>query len=176
MNWENVNLKPWEVLLLLTMLGGVTFMFWVWIANGARFAIGLLIWEVEAYGVARVLVSTMAGGTQHEFYCRIGTPYSNVLFTGSFFSWNGWILMSCYWPHVCVDVAFVLPIRFTIFRCHLLQEAPCGDFVTHFFCHLCAICQEYREICERSGDSNPPDLNLVAVTAPPAQTMESAST
>ncbi|PSS01707.1 Protein PLANT CADMIUM RESISTANCE like [Actinidia chinensis var. chinensis] len=57
-----------------------------------------------------------------------------------------------------------------------LQEAPCGDFVTHFFCHLCAICQEYREIHERSGHSNPPDLNLGVVTAPPVQTMESSST
>uniref|UniRef100_A0A5B7BMA3 Protein PLANT CADMIUM RESISTANCE 10 n=1 Tax=Davidia involucrata TaxID=16924 RepID=A0A5B7BMA3_DAVIN len=56
-----------------------------------------------------------------------------------------------------------------------LPEAPCGDFVTHFFCHLCAICQEYREISERSGSSGPPDLNMVAVTAPPVQTMESAS-
>ncbi|CAL5422921.1 unnamed protein product [Camellia sinensis] len=57
-----------------------------------------------------------------------------------------------------------------------LQEAPCGDFVTHFFCHLCAVCQEYREIHERSGDSGSPDLSLVAVKAPPVQTMELAST
>ncbi|XP_042940092.1 protein PLANT CADMIUM RESISTANCE 10 isoform X1 [Carya illinoinensis] len=56
-----------------------------------------------------------------------------------------------------------------------LREAPCGDFVTHFFCHLCAICQEYREIHERSGDFGSPDLSLAVVTAPPAQTMESAS-
>ncbi|KAF7846682.1 hypothetical protein BT93_L3917 [Corymbia citriodora subsp. variegata] len=54
-----------------------------------------------------------------------------------------------------------------------MQEAPCGDFVTHFFCHLCAICQEYREIRERSGDVNPPDLTLAVVTAPPVQTMDS---
>lgn len=57
-----------------------------------------------------------------------------------------------------------------------LQEAPCGDFVTHFFCHLCAVCQEYREIRERSGSSYSPDLTLVEVTAPPVQTMEPAST
>lgn len=56
-----------------------------------------------------------------------------------------------------------------------MQEAPCGDFVTHFFCHLCAICQEYREIRERSRDSNPPSLDLVEVTAPAVQIMESAS-
>ncbi|KAB2085846.1 hypothetical protein ES319_A05G425700v1 [Gossypium barbadense] len=45
-----------------------------------------------------------------------------------------------------------------------LQEAPCGDFATHFFCHLCAICQEYREIRERAEDPKPPDLNLAVVT------------
>lgn len=54
-----------------------------------------------------------------------------------------------------------------------LQEAPCGDLVTHCFCHLCAICQEYREIRDRS-DSNASDLNLAVVTAPSVQTMESA--
>ncbi|XP_057949345.1 protein PLANT CADMIUM RESISTANCE 10 isoform X3 [Malania oleifera] len=54
-----------------------------------------------------------------------------------------------------------------------LPEAPCGDFVTHFFCHLCAICQEYREIQERSSNSSPPDLRLAAVTAPPVQMMDS---
>ncbi|KAK3017519.1 hypothetical protein RJ639_007456 [Escallonia herrerae] len=50
-----------------------------------------------------------------------------------------------------------------------------GDFQSHFFCHLCATCQEYREIRERSGDCDPPDLSLVEVTAPPVRTMESAS-
>ncbi|KAF7022297.1 hypothetical protein CFC21_035094 [Triticum aestivum] len=50
-----------------------------------------------------------------------------------------------------------------------LQEAPCGDLTTHLFCHLCAICQEYREIRERtdSGTSSAPD-----VTPPPVQTMD----
>ncbi|GAB4838316.1 Protein PLANT CADMIUM RESISTANCE 10, variant 2 [Ancistrocladus abbreviatus] len=56
-----------------------------------------------------------------------------------------------------------------------LQEAPCGDFVTHFCCHLCAVCQEYREICERSGDPSNPDIKLAVVTAPAVQKMESAS-
>ncbi|XP_048333967.1 protein PLANT CADMIUM RESISTANCE 10 isoform X2 [Ziziphus jujuba] len=56
-----------------------------------------------------------------------------------------------------------------------LPEAPCGDFATHFFCHLCAICQEYREIRERSGDSNASDLDFAAVVAAPQiQTMESS--
>lgn len=53
-----------------------------------------------------------------------------------------------------------------------LPEAPCGDFVTHLFCHQCALCQEYREICERSGDPNFADIKLPVVTAPPVQKME----
>ncbi|KDP30018.1 hypothetical protein JCGZ_18590 [Jatropha curcas] len=56
-----------------------------------------------------------------------------------------------------------------------LQEAPCSDFFTHFFCHLCANCQEYREIRERTCDSNPADLKLPVVTAPPVQTMDSGT-
>lgn len=55
-----------------------------------------------------------------------------------------------------------------------LQEAPCGDLVTHIFCHLCAICQEYREIRERSGNFSSSDLEVSVVTAPPVQVMESA--
>ncbi|CAH8371557.1 unnamed protein product [Eruca vesicaria subsp. sativa] len=56
-----------------------------------------------------------------------------------------------------------------------LEEAPCGDFVTHFFCHLCAICQEYREVRERSSGSNPPDMKMAITNAPLAQTMESTN-
>lgn len=56
-----------------------------------------------------------------------------------------------------------------------LQEAPCGDFVTHFFCHLCAICQEYREIRERSSGSSPTDMKMAVTDAPIAQTMEPAN-
>uniref|UniRef100_A0A0C9RFS9 TSA: Wollemia nobilis Ref_Wollemi_Transcript_29843_741 transcribed RNA sequence n=1 Tax=Wollemia nobilis TaxID=56998 RepID=A0A0C9RFS9_9CONI len=48
-----------------------------------------------------------------------------------------------------------------------LEEAPCGDFVTHLFCHMCAICQEYREIRDRSDG-----FNLSVLTAPSVQTME----
>lgn len=53
---------------------------------------------------------------------------------------------------------------------HKLQEAPCGDLTTHLFCHPCAICQEYREIRERSNDSTP-SLIWTDMTAPPIQTM-----
>ncbi|KAL0861991.1 hypothetical protein Bca101_041109 [Brassica carinata] len=54
-----------------------------------------------------------------------------------------------------------------------LEEAPCGDCATHFFCHLCAICQEYREIRERG--SNPPDMKMAITDATLTQTMESAN-
>nr|CAB3472774.1 unnamed protein product [Digitaria exilis] len=50
-----------------------------------------------------------------------------------------------------------------------LPEAPCGDLTTHLFCHLCAICQEYREIRERTGSSSSSSPN---VTPPPVQTMD----
>lgn len=50
-----------------------------------------------------------------------------------------------------------------------LPEAPCGDLTTHLFCHLCAICQEYREIRERTGSGSSPAPN---VTPPPVQTMD----
>ena len=32
----------------------------------------------------------------------------------------------------------------------VVQDAPCGDFMTHLCCHICANCQEHREIRERS--------------------------
>ncbi|XP_056692342.1 protein PLANT CADMIUM RESISTANCE 10 isoform X1 [Spinacia oleracea] len=54
------------------------------------------------------------------------------------------------------------------------KEAPCGDFATHLCCHLCALCQEYREICERSGDPNYSDPKLPVITAPPVQKMEAS--
>ncbi|XP_031475064.1 protein PLANT CADMIUM RESISTANCE 10 [Nymphaea colorata] len=56
-----------------------------------------------------------------------------------------------------------------------LQEAPCGDFVTHLCCHQCAICQEYRELRERSNGFSISNLSLPAVTAPQIQTMEPGS-
>lgn len=74
----------------------------------------------------------------------------------------------------CFVACYACGYRKTLRSKYNLQEAPCGDFVTHFFCHLCAICQEYREIRERSGASNSPNLNVAEVTAPPRQTMESA--
>ncbi|KZV48788.1 protein plant CADMIUM RESISTANCE 10 [Dorcoceras hygrometricum] len=74
----------------------------------------------------------------------------------------------------CFVACYACGYRRTLRTKYNLQEAPCGDFVTHFFCHLCAICQEYREIQERSGSANPPSL-MVEVTAPTLQKMESVS-
>ncbi|KAL2464476.1 Protein PLANT CADMIUM RESISTANCE 10 [Forsythia ovata] len=76
----------------------------------------------------------------------------------------------------CFVACYACGYRRTLRSKYNLQEAPCGDLFTHFCCHLCAICQEYREIHERSGNLNSSDLNLVEVTPPPIQTMESAST
>ncbi|OWM78857.1 protein PLANT CADMIUM RESISTANCE 10 [Punica granatum] len=73
----------------------------------------------------------------------------------------------------CFVACYACGYRRTLRSKYNLEEAPCGDFVTHFFCHLCALCQEYREIRERAGDSNSPDLTLTVVTAPSVQTMES---
>ncbi|XP_031126139.1 protein PLANT CADMIUM RESISTANCE 10 [Ipomoea triloba] len=75
----------------------------------------------------------------------------------------------------CFVACYACGYRRTLRSKYNLQEAPCGDFVTHFFCHLCAMCQEYRELRERSGDSNSPDLNQTEVRAPQIQTMELAS-
>lgn len=47
-----------------------------------------------------------------------------------------------------------------------LEDAPCGDFLTHLCCHQCALCQEYREICDKST------RNAFSVIAPSQQTME----
>ncbi|KAM0977708.1 hypothetical protein ACFX13_014027 [Malus domestica] len=71
----------------------------------------------------------------------------------------------------CFVACYACGYRSALRTKYNLQEAPCGDFVTHFFCHLCALCQEYREIREKL-DSSPPDLSLAVVTAPPVQTME----
>ncbi|KAG8367753.1 hypothetical protein BUALT_Bualt16G0105600 [Buddleja alternifolia] len=75
----------------------------------------------------------------------------------------------------CFVACYACGYRRTLRSKYNLQEAPCGDFFTHFFCHLCAICQEYREIRDRCGDSNSPGLNLAEAKAPTVQTMESAS-
>ncbi|XP_002971358.2 protein PLANT CADMIUM RESISTANCE 10 [Selaginella moellendorffii] len=37
-----------------------------------------------------------------------------------------------------------------------LEDAPCGDFLTHLCCHPCAVCQEYREMKERGTYSGIP--------------------
>jgi len=35
---------------------------------------------------------------------------------------------------------------------NLAEKIPCGDFLVHFFCESCALCQEYRELKNRGLD------------------------
>ncbi|XP_021751187.1 cell number regulator 5-like [Chenopodium quinoa] len=72
----------------------------------------------------------------------------------------------------CLLSSYSCNYRRTLRTKYNLPEAPCGDFATHFFCHLCALCQEYREICERTGDPNYSDPKRPVITAPPVQKME----
>ncbi|KAM7256998.1 hypothetical protein ACFE04_012739 [Oxalis oulophora] len=73
----------------------------------------------------------------------------------------------------CFVACYACGYRKALREKYNLPEAPCGDFMTHCCCHLCAICQEYRELRERSDPSNP-NLDLAVVTAPQVQTMESS--
>lgn len=73
----------------------------------------------------------------------------------------------------CFVTSYACGYRRTLRLQYNLPEAPCGDFITHFCCHLCAICQEYREIRERSGGSG--SLDLIQTAVPPVQRMESSS-
>ncbi|KAJ6821785.1 cell number regulator 5 [Iris pallida] len=83
------------------------------------------------------------------------------LFTGGILSVMPGAMVACY----------ACGYRKALRTKYKLQEAPCGDLTTHLFCHLCAICQEYREIRERS-DGSVSVLKFPAITAPEAQTME----
>jgi hypothetical protein len=47
------------------------------------------------------------------------------------------------------------------------QDAPCGDLFTHLCCHMCANCQEHREMCERTTMA----IGLSLVSPPPTQRM-----
>ncbi|KAJ3686863.1 hypothetical protein LUZ61_016027 [Rhynchospora tenuis] len=48
-----------------------------------------------------------------------------------------------------------------------LPEQPCNDYCTHLCCHMCALCQENREIRHRSAQSD--SLNF---SPPEVQTMQ----
>ncbi|KAI3760704.1 hypothetical protein L1987_51103 [Smallanthus sonchifolius] len=71
----------------------------------------------------------------------------------------------------CFAACYAFGYRKALRTKYNLQEAPCGDFITHLCCHLCALCQEYREIRERSVDVRP-DAKMVEITAPEVQTMD----
>ncbi|PWA38320.1 PLAC8 family protein [Artemisia annua] len=73
----------------------------------------------------------------------------------------------------CFAACYACGYRKALRTKYNLQEAPCGDFITHLCCHMCAVCQEYREIRERSVDINT-NANIIEVTAPPVQSMDLA--
>ncbi|KAM2655382.1 hypothetical protein EV1_011027 [Malus domestica] len=56
----------------------------------------------------------------------------------------------------------------------MLEEKPCNDCCVHFFCHSCALCQEYRELENRGfnvtiGWEQNASKNPGVVTAPAVQ-------
>ncbi|CAN6550090.1 unnamed protein product [Malus baccata var. baccata] len=79
-------------------------------------------------------------------------------------------------------LAFCIPCGFCItcgFRTklreqYMLEEKPCNDCCVHFFCHSCALCQEYRELENRGfnvilGWEQNASKNPGVVTAPAVQ-------
>ncbi|KAF9587679.1 hypothetical protein IFM89_004511 [Coptis chinensis] len=75
----------------------------------------------------------------------------------------------------CFVACYACGYRRTLRSKYDLPEVPCGDLTTHLFCHMCAICQEYREIRERSIDSRQLNFKLAEVIAPPVQRMDLTS-
>ncbi|KAG6530420.1 hypothetical protein ZIOFF_012652 [Zingiber officinale] len=104
---------------------------------------------------------TLAGSCMTHFILWGLVNSLCCLFTGGLLAGVPGSMVACY----------ACGYRKTLRAKYNLQEAPCGDLPTHLFCHLCALCQEYREIRERSNGSCP-TLALSPVAAPPTQTME----
>ncbi|KAK9122531.1 hypothetical protein Sjap_012133 [Stephania japonica] len=75
----------------------------------------------------------------------------------------------------CVVAGYAYRYRRALRSKYNLPEEPCGDFTTHVCCHLCAVCQEYREIRDRSGKSVSSVAIPEEISAPPMQTMQSPS-
>ncbi|CAL9187754.1 unnamed protein product [Musa hybrid cultivar] len=106
---------------------------------------------------------TLAGSCMTHFILWGLVNSLCCLFTGGLLAAVPGSMVACY----------ACGYRKTLRAKYNLQEAPCGDLTTHLFCHLCAICQEYREIRERSSGSDPSMMSS-AVAAPAVQTMELA--
>ncbi|CAL9123186.1 unnamed protein product [Musa textilis] len=106
---------------------------------------------------------TLAGSCMTHFILWGLVNSLCCLFTGGLLAAVPGSMVACY----------ACGYRKTLRARYNLQEAPCGDLTTHLFCHLCAICQEYREIRERSSGSDPSMMSS-AVAAPAVQTMELA--
>lgn len=104
----------------------------------------------------------MGSCTTHFIICGLINSFCCLLSGGVLLGFPG-----------CFAACYACGYRKALRTKYNLQEAPCGDFMTHLCCHLCAVCQEYREIRERSVHINP-NANMVEVTAPPVQTMDLA--
>lgn len=104
----------------------------------------------------------MGSCTTHFFICGLMNSLCCLVTGGVVLGFPG-----------CFAACYACGYRKALRTKYNLQEAPCGDFMTHLCCHLCAVCQEYREIRERSVDINP-HANVVDVTAPEVQTMDLA--
>ncbi|KAF6147748.1 hypothetical protein GIB67_006721 [Kingdonia uniflora] len=103
---------------------------------------------------------TMVGSCMtHFIICGIVNALCCVLTDGALLGLPG-----------CFVACYACGYRRSLRAKYNLPEAPCGDLTTHVFCHLCAICQEYREICDRNSE-----VTHAEVTAPTIQTMESSS-
>lgn len=83
-------------------------------------------------------------------------------------------IFMCFWPFAATSIsACHMQLSAGCWHCgHWIQDAPCGDFMTHFCCHPCANCQEHREIRERSvviGSSviDPPPFQTMGVPSSP---------
>ncbi|KAK9156526.1 hypothetical protein Scep_003100 [Stephania cephalantha] len=70
----------------------------------------------------------------------------------------------------CVVGGYAYRYRRALRSKYNLPEEPCGDFTTHAFCHLCAICQEYREIQKNRSGALPHASTGPRLKAPNEQT------
>ncbi|GBG61206.1 hypothetical protein CBR_g19739 [Chara braunii] len=77
---------------------------------------------------------------------------------------------ACGWYFLSFGSCYTFSQRRKLRTKYNLQEGPCMDPCTHYWCPWCAVCQEYREIRERS--TNQFVLLKTDISAPVPQTME----
>ncbi|KAK8537056.1 hypothetical protein V6N13_042007 [Hibiscus sabdariffa] len=61
-------------------------------------------------------------------------------------------LVYCLLAVVCCPCLYTCTYRRKLRIMYGLKEEPCADYFLHCCCHLCAICQEYRELQNRGFD------------------------